>query len=54
MQHNFVRVYLQPAEAFVSGVRPPQFLYEPCTDWVLQLLRCVCVWGGRWFSSSCG
>ncbi|GBG00157.1 DNA-directed RNA polymerase III subunit [Raphidocelis subcapitata] len=39
LQHNFVRAYLQPEEVFVSGVRAPQYLYEPCTDWVLQLLR---------------
>ncbi|KIY94711.1 hypothetical protein MNEG_13249 [Monoraphidium neglectum] len=39
LQHNFVRAYLQPEEAFVTGVRPAQHLYEPCTDWALQTLR---------------
>lgn len=41
LQHNFVRAYLQPEEMFVTGVRPAQFLYEPCADWVLQILRCA-------------
>jgi hypothetical protein len=41
LQHNFVRAYLQPEEAFVTGVRPAQHLYEPCTDWALQTLRCA-------------
>jgi hypothetical protein len=39
LQHNFARAWLQPEEAFVTGVRPAQYLYEPCLGWVLQLLR---------------
>jgi hypothetical protein len=39
MQHNFARAWLQPEEAFVTGVRPAHHLYEPCTDWVLQIYR---------------
>ena len=38
-QHNYARAYLQPAEMFVTGVRPAQHLVEPCVDWALQLLR---------------